>query len=194
MKIYVIRHGETTSDVENQYGGDYDDHLTELGIREANDLVEKIKDFGIEVIFASPRIRAQETARIIQEKLEVEIKTIDGLRERNQYGILSGMKKDEAKAKYPEMVELLKDRFNTIEGAESYENFRKRIVDSFNQITASNYKVAAIITHGGPIRRIFGEILRMEKKWEIEDCGFLEIDYAGGKASLVKTEGISSEE
>jgi broad specificity phosphatase PhoE len=193
MKIYVIRHGQTTSDVENQYGGDYDDHLTELGIKEANDLAEKIKDFGIEVIFASPKFRAQETAKIVQRKLGVEIKTIDNLRERNQNGILTGMNREEAKAKYPEMVELLKDRFNTIEGAEDYEAFRKRIVDAFKLVVASNYKIVAIVTHGGPIRRIFGEILGMEKKWEIEDCGFLEIDYSDGAASLIRTEGISSD-
>lgn len=190
MKIYVIRHGQTTSDVEDRYGGDYDDHLTDLGIRESKELAEKIKNFGIEIIFASPRIRAQETAKILQEKLGVEIKTIPDLRERNQYGILSGMKKSEAKGKYPEMVEMLKDRFNTIEGAEDYESFRKRVVDAFNKVAKSNYKTVAIVTHGGPIRRIFGEILKMEKKWEIDDCGWFEIDYSGGKASLVRSEGV----
>ena len=31
MLIYLARHGETTGDVEDRYGGDYDDHLTEKG-------------------------------------------------------------------------------------------------------------------------------------------------------------------
>jgi len=31
MKIYLIRHGETTGDVEDRYGGSYDDHLTDKG-------------------------------------------------------------------------------------------------------------------------------------------------------------------
>lgn len=31
MKIYLIRHGESTSDVENRYGGTYNDHLTQKG-------------------------------------------------------------------------------------------------------------------------------------------------------------------
>lgn len=155
MKIYVIRHGQTTSDVEDRYGGDYDDHLTDLGVKQAQDLAGKIKSFGVEVIFASPRIRAQETAKIINKVLNVEIKTIQNLRERNQYGVLSGMKKSEAKDKYPEMVEEVKDRFKTIEGAEDYESFRKRIVDSFNEVAASGYKTIAVVTHGGPIRRIF---------------------------------------
>ena len=32
MRICIMRHGETTSDVENRYGGDLDDHLTAKGI------------------------------------------------------------------------------------------------------------------------------------------------------------------
>jgi hypothetical protein len=28
MKIYLIRHGETTGDVEGRYGGDFDDSLS----------------------------------------------------------------------------------------------------------------------------------------------------------------------
>ncbi len=186
----MIRHGQTTSDVEDRYGGDYDDHLTDLGIRESKELADKVKDFGIEIIFASPRIRARETAKILQGKLGVEIETTPDLRERNQYGILSGMKKDEAKGKYPEMVEKLKDRFNTIEGAEDYESFRKRIIRGFNKVAKSDYKVVAVVTHGGPIRRIFGEILKMEKKWEIDDCGWFEIDYLKGNTTLVRSEGI----
>jgi broad specificity phosphatase PhoE len=194
MEIYVIRHGQTTSDVEDRFGGDYDDHLTGLGIKQASELAGKTEGFGIEIIFASPKIRAQETAKILQKVLRVEIKTIPNLRERNQNGILSGMKRSEALKKYPEMVELLKDRFNTIEGAEDYESFRKRIINAFDEVTKSNYKTVAVVTHGGPIRRIFGEILKMEKKWEISDCGWLEIDYLNHKASLIKTEGITSEE
>jgi broad specificity phosphatase PhoE len=50
MKIYIIRHGETTSDIENRYGGDYDDHLTEKGVNQAKDLSAKLADCGIQII------------------------------------------------------------------------------------------------------------------------------------------------
>lgn len=35
MKIYLIRHGQTTGDVEDRYGGAYDDELTDKGKNEA---------------------------------------------------------------------------------------------------------------------------------------------------------------
>jgi broad specificity phosphatase PhoE len=62
MKIFFIRHGETTGDVENLYGGIYDDHLSPKGRDQAQRLAIVLKDKGIERIFSSPLIRAKETA------------------------------------------------------------------------------------------------------------------------------------
>jgi broad specificity phosphatase PhoE len=191
MKIFVVRHGETTSDVEDRFGGDYDDHLTRLGVKEATELAEKVGDLGIEVIFASPKIRAQETAKILQGKLKVEIITLDGFRERNQNGVLTGMKRSEAKEKYPELFERVKNPKDTIDGAEKFEDFRKRVVDSFNSLEKLDYKTVAVITHGGPIRRIYQDILGFEKDINIEDCAVIEINTNPTKVSLIKSKGIS---
>lgn len=49
MKIYLIRHGETTGDIEGRFGGDYDDHLTEQGKQQATTLGEQLKAAEIEV-------------------------------------------------------------------------------------------------------------------------------------------------
>ena len=54
----MIRHGESIGDVEERYGGDYDDHLTEKGRQQAKELAEKLGEKGIQLIYSSPRIRA----------------------------------------------------------------------------------------------------------------------------------------
>ena len=51
MNIYLIRHGESTSDVKNKYDGDYDDHLTESGLQDAKEIAKKLDGKNIEVIF-----------------------------------------------------------------------------------------------------------------------------------------------
>ena len=139
------------------------------------------------------RCRAQETAKILQKKLKVEIKTVEGFRERNLYGVLTGMKKDEARKNYPELVERIKNVQDTIEGAETWQDFVRRIVDSFNKISKSDYKTVLIVTHGGPIRRILWEILGIKKEQseiKIDDCALIEIDSNLAENSLVRTEGI----
>ena len=42
MNIYLVRHGQTTGDLENRYGGDYDDHLTELGKQQSAEVPGKL--------------------------------------------------------------------------------------------------------------------------------------------------------
>ncbi|MFA6476458.1 MAG: histidine phosphatase family protein [Candidatus Paceibacterota bacterium] len=194
-KIYFIRHGETTGDVENRYGGDYDDHLSEEGVRQAGALAEILGDKGIEVIFASPLIRAQETAQILSEKSGSEIKTVPNLKERNQYGILTGMEKGEAKEKYPEMALALKDRLNTIEGAESYQDFSDRLVQAFDEIVSlPGLNTIAIVTHGGPVRVLFRDLLKWGELSEIGDCAWVGLEKkADGTFAWLNSGGLKTE-
>lgn len=105
MKIFLVRHGETTGDIEDRYGGDYDDPLTEKDKEQSKSLASKLKNKDIEIIYHSSRIRATETAKILSETLKIEIKSIRALRERNNYGVLTGLTRKEAKEKFPEEIE-----------------------------------------------------------------------------------------
>ncbi len=191
MKLFFIRHGETTGDVENRYGGTYDDHLTEKGVAQSNDLGNQLKDKGIQMIFSSPLQRAQETADIIAGYTNSKTETEDNLKERNQYGILSGMIKSEAQEKHPDLVEMLKDRLNTIEGAESYEDFSERISESFRKIVNdSTYDTVAIVSHGGPLRVLFRDILKWGEIDDIGDCAFVELEKQGDTFAWVHSGGF----
>jgi broad specificity phosphatase PhoE len=190
MEIYLIRHGQTTGDVENRYGGSYDDELSDEGEVQAHKLADKLSNSGIQTIFCSPLIRAQQTAKIINTKFNCEIKTVQNLKERNQNAILSGMTRDEAKTKYPELVEQVKDYRNKIEGAESYEDFVERIKKAFMETTnIANYSTIGIVTHGGPIRVVFREILK-DREIDIADCAYAVLDKEGQKLTLERLDGI----
>lgn len=189
MKIFLLRHGESTSDVEDRYGGDYDDHLTPKGLAEAKELAEKLADKGIEVIYSSPRIRAKETADILKDYLNCKMEINSDLRERNAYGVLTGMVKAEAKEKYPEMAEALKFYGNTIEGAESYENFKERVRRVFEELTSSQHETIAILTHGGPIRCFFREVIKLGELKSLGDCAVFELEKNDSNYKLMSTEG-----
>ena len=51
MKIYLIRYGQTTGDVEDRYGGAYDDELSDKGKIQAEELANKIDNSGIQILF-----------------------------------------------------------------------------------------------------------------------------------------------
>lgn len=177
MKIYLIRHGETTSDVDNLFGGDYDDHLTEKGIEQSRELAKKLASCDIQIIFSSSRIRAKETSDILKKHLGCDVEIVNDIRERNHYGVLTGVNKDEAKIKYPELVEQLKDYRNTIEGAEDYDDFASRVQKGFQYIANSKYDTVAIVTHGGPIRCLLRSVLGVgELANDLADCAVIEVE------------------
>lgn len=191
MRIYLIRHGQTTGDVEDRYGGAYDDDLTNKGKIQAEELANKLDDSGIQILFCSPLKRAQQTAEILKTKLNCEIKTMNDLRERNKNGILTGMTKSEAKIKYPELVEKLKDYKSQIEGAESQDDFAERIRKAFNKIINNEYySTIGIVTHGMPFWVIFGDILKDNGIVKISDCAYAVLNKDEQKISVERLAGI----
>ena len=65
MKLYVIRHGETLSNLSGIVSGRSDEGLTEKGIEQAEILNQKIADTKFDAVFVSPMKRTIETADII---------------------------------------------------------------------------------------------------------------------------------
>jgi len=192
MKIFLCRHGQTTSDIEDRYGGDFEDYLTDTGREQAEGLADKLAGNNIEIIFSSPKIRAMETAELLKSKLGVEIQVKNGLRERNHYGILTGMIKAEAREKYPQEVEKVKTYLTNATGGENYEDFKVRIKSIWEEILNSGFKTAAIVSHGGPIRMLFREIFKLGEL-NIADCAYAEIVINEGKAKVTLLVGISQE-
>ncbi|MBL8029714.1 MAG: histidine phosphatase family protein [Candidatus Doudnabacteria bacterium] len=189
MKILFIRHGRTTGDDEDRYGGDYDDHLSVQGQEQAKILAEELKKYPVEYIVSSPLMRARETAEIISQG-SIPVKIEPQLKERNQYGVLTGKIKSIAKHQQPELVEKLKDRFETLQGAESYDKFVNRIQQAFD-ILISNKKnnCVAVVWHGGPMKVLFREIL-MKGEVECGDCAWVELENKNQDLIIVNSKKI----
>ena len=190
MKLILARHGETTGDVENRYGGAYDDGLSDEGLMQAAELAEALAGKGIEVVYCSDLLRAQETADTLAKKLGCDVKIVPGLRERDQYGELTGMEKREAAKQFPALVALVKDRLNTLPGAESYEEAATRMIDAFEQVVAEAHDCAAVVWHGGGMRVLFREILEMGELTAIGDCCWVELEKVGEQWVVEDSQGL----
>jgi broad specificity phosphatase PhoE/uncharacterized protein (UPF0147 family) len=191
MKIILARHGESTSDVEDRYGGDYDDELTLKGKEQAKGLATNLSDKKINLIYSSPKKRAMQAAEIISKKIGVQIKVESDLRERNNYGVLTGLIKKEAKEKFPSEVKEFETNSPThkVKGSEKFENFKKRVEKSFDTISKNENETILLITHAGPIRRIIAQTMGREVE-SIKECGNMEIEKIDGKYYLNKLEGV----
>lgn len=104
--LVLVRHGQSEWNLKNLFTGWKDPDLTELGVEEAKTGGRALKDYGItfDIAFTSVLKRAQNTLDIILDQIgQTGLETIrdQALNERD-YGDLSGLNKDDARAKWGE--------------------------------------------------------------------------------------------
>lgn len=104
--LVLVRHGQSQWNLENRFTGFHDIDLSDLGREEAADAGKRLKTLGVkfDVVYTSTLMRAFNTAKIALENagqadLIPQIIRHDDLRERD-YGELTGLNKDETRAKY----------------------------------------------------------------------------------------------
>lgn len=142
MKVYIVRHGEVPHNALKQYNNENED-LNENGIRQANELKEKIKNINYDIIISSPLLRAKHTAQIINVNNK-KILINDKLKERDP-GDLSGKpltvtNRDEY-WNYNTTI-----RYGT---SENIREFFKRIYNFLEDLKKEDYESVLIVAHSG---------------------------------------------
>ena len=103
--LILVRHGQSVWNLENRFTGWVDVDLNENGRAQAEKAGELIKEkkINIDLYYSSFQLRAKNTLKIIQEKLNdyKNVKSAWQLNERH-YGSLTGLNKDEMKQKLGE--------------------------------------------------------------------------------------------
>jgi 2,3-bisphosphoglycerate-dependent phosphoglycerate mutase len=178
MKIVYLRHGESTDDLDNQFGGWADFELTENGRNQAKNVVTKLKEiqekfnFKFDMCLHSPLKRASEVAKIVSEDLNLSFEELAWLKEKNGYGLLTGMEKEYAKSKYPELYKAMIDGYNF--GSEPEEKFIERVKISHDILKSKNQNILAV-THGVYLKKVIEHIYG-KKYVKAGDCGFMIVD------------------
>lgn len=104
--LVLVRHGQSEWNLKNLFTGWRDPALTELGHEEAKDAGKRLRAKGLkfDIAYTSVLSRAQNTLQhILEEVGQTGLQTIrdQALNERD-YGDLSGLNKDDARAKWGE--------------------------------------------------------------------------------------------
>ena len=103
--LILVRHGQSTWNLEKKFTGWVDVDLTENGKLEAKKSGEliKSKNINIDIYYSSFQLRAKNTLKLIKEILQSTTISKEAwqLNERH-YGVLTGLNKDEMKLKLGE--------------------------------------------------------------------------------------------
>jgi probable phosphoglycerate mutase len=106
-RLILLRHGETSWNVEGRYQGQLDSPLTPVGLAQAQSLARRLAGEKFAALYSSDLGRARQTAACIAEASGHEVRADARLRERH-LGIFQNLLKADLKQKFSEEYRLFK--------------------------------------------------------------------------------------
>jgi probable phosphoglycerate mutase len=105
--LYLVRHGETFDNINQILQGQTDGELTANGIRQAEEVRDRLKNEHFDAVVSSDLQRSIDTATIIAQPHHLDVETVELLRERDWGGFTGEYIPDIKGKKWPDDVESL---------------------------------------------------------------------------------------
>lgn len=148
IEIHLVRHGEYEL---NKVGGWTDDHLSKAGQKQIKALIRQI-DNDYDLFVSSDLVRAKDSALILNDKLNMDILYVEGLREINS-GKLNNITIDELRKNPSLWVDFTSLKMDeSFPDGDSPASFYERVKDAFISLIEKNkHKKILLVTHSGVI-------------------------------------------
>ncbi len=188
--IILIRHGETDWNREQVFRGRIDVALNEVGLTQARAVQESLKETEIDGIYSSPLSRAFETATIVGENRNVEVRGEEGLIDID-FGAWQGLSHQKVKEEYKDLYEtwLAQPDLVTFPDGESLKEVRIRSMESLEEVIKNNPgKTLALVSHRVVLKVLLCTILGLElsRFWYLrqDTCAINRVEYKDGNYLL----------
>ncbi len=166
MELILVRHGETDWNRERFFRGREDVALNATGIAMADLTAEALKDRVFEAIYSSPLKRAMVTAKRIAIPHQIDVREKWDLIDID-FGIWSGMKEDDVKAKWPRDYQRWNEnpaRMRFLRG-ESVKKAWKRVNSALREIIFTHGTGSVVIvSHRIPIKMMTAYMLHKKPR------------------------------
>ncbi|GGP09754.1 bifunctional RNase H/acid phosphatase [Nonomuraea glycinis] len=155
--LVLLRHGETPLSIERRFSGLGDPDLTPNGLAQAAAAAEKLSrdPYRPDVIVASPRTRAQQTAQAVAARTGLDYEVDEDLRE-TDFGAWEGHTFTEVQRRWPtELAAWLTDPDTPPPGGESFTAVAHR-VERAEQRLKDTYegRTILVVSHVTPIKTL----------------------------------------
>jgi len=161
-RLLLIRHGQTKLHRADRFWGSTDIELSEEGIRQAEQLRDRLARIKIDTVYASTLVRATATAEIIASRHKIPVTPLPELCECS-FGYAEGLTFREISHRYPELAgELASGKAISFPGGESLGQLNLRVEKFLEKLEQHKPDARIIIVaHGGPLRLIICNLLNL---------------------------------
>lgn len=200
--IYIVRHGESQSNVDEILAGHYDSPLTPTGENQARETARILHDVKFDAVFSSDLVRAKRTAEIIVLEKKLAVTATKVLRERS-YGIYENKPYTKINSAIAKLLvkykHLNEDERNLIPlsgGVETIQNVISRFI-TFLRVVSIGYsgKTILIVCHGGLMRSLLIHLgfatFKTLPPGSISNAGYIKLESDGIDFFVKETKGIS---
>lgn len=158
-RVVLWRHGQTLWNLEGRFQGHTDIPLTEAGEAQAAAAAERLASLRPAAVVSSDLSRAAVTARALADRLGLDVRLDERLRERSG-GSWEGLTGAEIRAKFPEAWETWQP-----EDGEAERPVGERVAAAVEQAVGSlgAGELLVVVGHGGSIRAGIGALLRLDQ-------------------------------
>ena len=164
LKLYLLRHGETSYSRTGGYCGELDPELTDNGKKMAQAFASAHKAIAWNAVFVSPMKRTIATAKPLCEAVNIEMQFRDGLKEL-RYGNWEGLTNESVKENYSDdyLHWLTEPAWNPPTGGETAVQLASRaslvIAEIQEQYPSGN---VLVVSHKATIRVILCSLLGID--------------------------------
>ena len=155
----LVRHGETTANLEGRWAGSTDAPLTDRGIAQAESLASRYD--GAAAVYSSPLARARLTAARLADAHGLEVAVRPDLAELH-FGRWENLTSDEVIARYPdEWNRVYVDGHDLARGGdgETAAGAAARLAGALEELARRHPgERVAVVAHGGLIRSYVGSL------------------------------------
>lgn len=161
-ELIVVRHGETIWNVDKRMQGHMDVPLNEVGRRQARAVAALLQGERLDRIYSSDLQRAHETAEIIRNGREIEMRRDSRLREFHM-GTFQGMTQKEAKEQHGDAWErfFIHDADYALPGGESRSQKQVQIASFMEEVVSEPARKFLVVTHGGILIGMLRHVLHI---------------------------------
>ena len=159
-KLYVVRHSQTTGNVEKRLTGRSDYEITEKGEKYIEKMSDELRKVKFSSAYSSTSKRTKKTIKKLADMNGIEIKELDELCEM-YFGIYDGMKWEEVNKINPKIHELHKatNEIKEIPNQETTEHVAERMYNIIRKIAWQNLgKNVLICSHGVAIEAFLRKV------------------------------------
>ncbi len=166
-KLLLIRHGRSEWNAEGRIQGWADSPLDDVGREQARRLAERLREVAPVALYASPALRARETADIVGRMLDVPVTADERLKEHG-VGDVTGLTWKQVAAQYPELARDWAAGVDDLEipGEEEVGAFRARVTAAFDEIVARHpEETVGVVSHGGTLGMYLNSLIGLSRRF-----------------------------